>query len=373
MTAPYYLSLFIGPGTPLPATQDITEALESVEVSHSVKEQAGCQLTFSLGKASRIDQVLLPSGFFEPLACRVRIVITVGAKATPIFEGVVSEQALSPSSEAGQSKLVLSCLDLTALMDLTDLTGAPLPPIPSYAVVALVLAPYAALGVVPAILPTPFDFIPNVLDDIKVRIGTDLAFVRLLASRVGYVFYLEPGPTIGLVTAVWAPEIRTGIPSPGLRVNMDTETNVESISFSYDGQANYVPYFWQMMPATNAPVPVPIPGSPHVPLGVRPAVKSRLEQIEGGTRLRPVEAALEAYKLASSIPDAITGSAEVDVTRYPHVLKAGGLIGVQGAGITYDGLYYLERVFHSIRRGEYKQSVALKRNHLISNLPGVLP
>jgi hypothetical protein len=98
-----------------------------------------------------------------------------------------------------------------------------------------------------------------------------------------------------------------------------------------------------------------------------------LEQIEGGTRLRPVEAALEAYKLASSIPDAITGSAEVDVTRYPHVLKAGGLIGVQGAGITYDGLYYLERVFHSIRRGEYKQSVALKRNHLISNLPGVLP
>ena len=99
MTAPFYLSLWLGPGTPLPASPDIIDALESVEINHSVKEPAGCQLTFTLSTRSRIQQILLPSGFFEPLVCRVRIVITVGATATPTFEGIVSKWDVTPTSE----------------------------------------------------------------------------------------------------------------------------------------------------------------------------------------------------------------------------------------------------------------------------------
>ena len=169
------------------------------------------------------------------------------------------------------------------------------------------------------------------------------------------------------------PEIRVGIPQPALKVNMDAETNVDSLSFSYDGQAGYLPVLWQLIGPMKLPVPVPIPGPPHLPLGTRPAVKDRVEIIDGGTMLRPAEVALEAYKQASAIPDAITGSVKVDVTRYRHVLEAGGLVGVQGAGITYDGLYYVDGVTHSMQRGEYKQTGTLKRNHLIANTPTVVP
>ncbi len=154
---------------------------------------------------------------------------------------------------------------------------------------------------------------------------------------------------------------------------MDASTNVESLSFSYDGQANYVPVLWQMIRGTNAPIAVPIPGSPHIPLGARPATKDRVEIVAGGTKMRPAEVALEAFNLASSIPDAITGSVQLEVSRYRHVLTAGGLVGVQGAGITYDGLYYVDGVTHTIQRGEYKQSGTLKRNHLISSTPRVVP
>lgn len=371
MSQPFYLLLFIGPGHPLPAQRDLIEALTSVEVQHSTKGQGGCQLTFTVGQSSRINRVLLPAGFFDPKLCRVRVAVIVGGIPTPLFDGVVTQHDLAPSNEAGQSTFTLTCLDLTALMDFVDLTGVPLPPVPSYAVVAIVLAPYAAFGVVPKIIPTPFDFIPNVLEDIKVRQGTDLALIQLLAKRVGYVFYLIPGPAVGMTSAYWGPEVRGGFPQPALKVNMDAASNVESLSFSYDGQANYVPILWQLMRGTNAPIPVPIPNSPHVPLGVRPAAKDRVEIVEGATRLRPGEVALEAYKQASSIPDAITGSFQVDVVRYPHVLKAGGLVGVQGAGITYDGLHYVEQATYSIKRGEFKQSGTLKRNHLIANLPRV--
>jgi hypothetical protein len=373
MSRAFYLSLFIGPGHPLPAAKDLTEALTSVEVQQATKGQSGCQLTFSVSKTSRINRLLLPAGFFEPKLCRVRVVVTVGARATPIFEGVVTQHDLAPGEVAGQSTCTLTCLDLTALMDFVDLTGVPLPPVPSYVVVAILLAPFATFGVVPLIVPTPFDFIPNLLEDIKIQIGTNLAFIQWLASRAGYVFYLVPGPAIGVTTAYWGPEARAGIPQPALRVNMDASTNVESLSFSYDGQANYVPVLWQIIRGTNAPVPVPIPGPPHIPLGARPVTKDRVEIVAGGTKMRPAEVALEAFRLASSIPDAITGSVQLDVARYDHVLKAGGLVGVQGAGITYDGLYYVDRVTHSIRRGEYKQSATLKRNHLISNTPRVVP
>lgn len=373
MSSAYHLSLSIGPGHPLPAPKDLMEALTTVEVQHSTTGQSGCQLSFTLGKNSRINRVLLPAGFFDPKLCRVRLVVVVGARATPVFEGVVTQQDVTPSNEAGRSTLVLTCLDLTALMDLIDLSGTPLPPIPSYAVVALILAPYAAFGVVPKIVPTPFDFIPNLLEDIKVREGTDLAFIQLLASRVGYVFHLIPGPVVGNATAYWGPEVRTGIPQPALKVNMDAETNVESLSFSYDGEANYVPVFWQLIGPMNVPVPVPIPAAPHVPLGVRPAVKDRVKLVEGATKLRPGEVALMAVKEATAIPDAITGSVEIDVSRYRHVLNAGELVGVQGAGITYDGMYYVDRVTHSVQRGEYKQRGMLKRNHLVANTPRVAP
>jgi hypothetical protein len=373
MSSAHHLSLFIGPGHPLPAARDLMEALTTVEVQHSTKGQSGCQLTFTAAERSRIARVLLPSGFFDPKVCRVRLAVTVGARATPIFEGVVMQQDVTPAREAGGSTLVLTCLDLTALMDLVDLPGAPLPPMPSYAVVALVLAPYAAVGIVPKIVPTPFDFIPNVLDDIKVRTGTDLAFVQLLAKRVGHVFHLTPGPAVGMSTAYWGPEVRAGLPQPALKVDMDADTNVESLSFTYDGEANYVPVLWQLIGPLKTPVPVPIPGPPHAPLGARPAVRDRVELIAGGTRLRPAEVALTAVREATAMPDAITASVEVDVARYGHVLQAGRLVGVQGAGVTYSGLYYVERVTHHLRRGEYTQRGSLTRNHLVANTPRVVP
>jgi len=51
------------------------------------------------------------------------------------------------------------------------------------------------------------------------------------------------------------------------------------------------------------------------------------------------------------------------------VLQARRLVGVRGAGPSFDGLYYVKSVTHNIKRGEYKQSFTLSRNGLISTLP----
>jgi hypothetical protein len=46
-------------------------------------------------------------------------------------------------------------------------------------------------------------------------------------------------------------------------------------------------------------------------------------------------------------------------------------VGVLGAGPPFDGLHFVERVTHTITRGEYKQSFSLNRNGLLSTVPVV--
>jgi hypothetical protein len=54
------------------------------------------------------------------------------------------------------------------------------------------------------------------------------------------------------------------------------------------------------------------------------------------------------------------------VLRYGSVLRAHQLVGVRGAGSTYDGLYYVRTVTHNIKRGEFKQSFTLSRDGLVA-------
>ena len=59
--------------------------------------------------------------------------------------------------------------------------------------------------------------------------------------------------------------------------------------------------------------------------------------------------------------------------RYGQILRARMLVGVRGAGITYDGMYYVESVTHNLKRGEYKQNFTLSRDGVVSQTPVVMP
>ena len=100
---------------------------------------------------------------------------------------------------------------------------------------------------------------------------------------------------------------------------------------------------------------------------------SKLEFAEGMAALGPVEAANFALRMLLTANDSVTGSGSLDVLRYGRVLRSRMLVGVRGAGLAYDGLYYVNSVTHNIKHGEYKQNFSLSRDGLISNTPAVLP
>jgi hypothetical protein len=74
---------------------------------------------------------------------------------------------------------------------------------------------------------------------------------------------------------------------------------------------------------------------------------------------------------ASQNSDSVFGRGSLDVARYGRLLKSRQLVGVRGAGVPFDGLYYVKTVTHRIERGSYKQDFTLARNGLVSTLPSV--
>jgi hypothetical protein len=370
-----HLTLMIGPGLPVPVPRSVLDALESVQVT-SGTDRAGFQLTFTAGKTASLVTTMLPAGYLDPIVTRVLIIVTLNGLPNVLMDGVVTQQEVTPANEPGKSTITVTGEDLSVLMDLVELPR-PLPAIPDNVKVVAVLAPYLALGVFPLVIPPILPVIKSPTTQIDSQpLMTDRAFIQQLAQKNGYVFYVEPGPLPMQSIAYFGPDIRIPVPQPALNVNMDGHTNVESLSFTLNGLAKKVRIHTVMDPITKKiPIPIPVPNinAFKPPLGARPTPPARVEFADDVAKDRPDEAARGILAFLMNNSDAISASGSLDVQRYGRVLRSRMLAGVRGAGLAYDGLYYVNSVTHNIKRGEYKQSFQLSRDGLISNTPRVLP
>lgn len=368
-----YLTLLIGPAVPIPAPQPVMEALQSVQVNTS-GDRSGFQLTFTVGKNSVLQLAMLPAGYFDPITTRVIIVATLNGIPNVLIDGFVTRQEIQPSSEPGKSTLTITGEDLTVAMDLLQITMM-YPAMPDIAQVNLILAKYAVLGVMPVVLPPFISTVRTPIAGWITQIDTDLQHIRALASQNGYVFYIEPGPAPMQSIAYFGPDVRVPLPQPALSVNMDGHTNVESLSFSLDGLQKRMEIINVLDPITGRiPIPVPMPDINifKPPLGIRPTPPAKTVFDHTSAGLPFEEALKQAIARGVQSSSAITGQGSMNVLRYGQILRARTLVGVRGAGLAYDGLYYVDSVTHNIKQGEYTQSFNLSRDGLITNTPVVM-
>jgi hypothetical protein len=239
--------------------------------------------------------------------------------------------------------------------------------------VLVCIAKYAALGVIPMVIPSIVDFPPLPVQQIPQQRGSDYAYVKRLAADAGYVFYMEPGPVPGTSKAYWGPEIRVGEPQPALTTNMDAQTNVEELSFSFDKERKAIPIVFFQEGISKAPIGIPIPDITPLnpPLGLIPPLPPRIEKLDDTAHMPAPQALMKGLAWAGQHSDSVFGNGRLDVAKYGRLLKSRQLVGVRGAGTPYDGLYYVKSVTHEIERGSYKQSFSLARNALISTVPTV--
>jgi hypothetical protein len=362
------LTLLMGPVAVAPAPVAVVEALESAQVTSAVGQRSGFQIVFSYSKTSPIATKLLPAGFFDPLI-RVILVATLNGVPKVLADGPIKRHDVVASAHPGENRLTITGEDVSGYMDLIDFTGFPFPAMPPFARVALMMAKYAMFGVIPQPVPSIFQSTDSPTEKYPQQQGTDFQYADKLAKDAGYEFYVAPGPAPGANTAYWGPQIRVGVPQPALTVDMDHASNLDTITFGADGNAATLTYAHVKIAGFSVPVPVPDIGLLKPPLSARPLVPTKLKLLE--TEKLKMPEVLMALLAGRGGADPVSASGSIDLTRYGRPIDSRTLIGVRGAGLANDGLYFVRSVTHTLGRGSWKQSFQLSRDGLISNLPAV--
>ncbi|MGP6159673.1 MAG: hypothetical protein ACLPYS_19610 [Vulcanimicrobiaceae bacterium] len=372
-----YLTVLAGPVVPVPIPKVALDALQSIQINVYAQpgQQSGFRLEFTLSNNSPLQTIFLLAGGSVVPFIRVILLATINGIPNVLMDGVITKQEVSPGATSADSKLTITGVDLTAMMDLIAFDGVPYPAMPVEARVATILAKYAFLGIIPVIVPTILSDVPVPTETIPRQQGTDYKYIQQLADDVGYIFYITPGPAPGTNTAYFGPEVKVGAPQHALNINMDAQTNVENLSFSFNSESATLPVFFVQPDETGLPIAIPVP-LPSVsllqpPLGLIPPLPKKIEYLNDTTNLSLAEAAMRGLSIAGRSQDAVTANGSLDVVRYGSPLSARQLVGVRGAGTAFDGLYYVTGVTHDLKPGEYKQSFTLSRNGLVSITPRV--
>ena len=358
------LTLLMGPVAVRPAPRAVVDALENATATQAVGQRSGFQLTFAVSKTSPILTDLLPSGAFDPMV-RVILVATLNGVPKVLSDGPIKRTDLTASTKPGEYKLVVTGEDVSGYMDLLDFTGFPFPAMPPFARVALMMAKYAAFGVVPITIPSPFSFAASPTASYAQQQGSDYEYANKLAKDVGYEFYVTPGRIPGTNTAYWGPQARLGLPQPNpLTIDFDQAAQTNAATFSVDGNQAILPYAFVKVANVSVPIPVPDIGILKPPLALRPLMPTKVRLLET-ERMGPVEVA-GALLAGRGAADPVTASGSVDLVRYGVPMDSRSLIFVRGASHAFNGLWYVRSVSHALGRGSWRQTFQLSRDGLIS-------
>ncbi len=372
------LQLLIGPTVAIPAPPVLTEVLDEIEVTHRDDQPSAFQMSFLAGRSGPtdlLDYQLMTLPLLRPFH-RVVLIVTLGGIPQVLFDGVIKHIELTPSQEAGSSRIRVTGEDLTAVMDMED-KSVEHPAQDETVIANKIILSYARYGLIPMVLPPVMIDPPVPTERTPVQQGTDLAYLREMADRHGYVFYVLPGPAPMTSTAYWGPPKLIDIPQRAITVDMGAHSNATIGSIRTDAETPELIDDEVQDRLTNQTVPVQTFAPVRPPLALMPTWLTQMPNVRR-TRLRKSGLnAMQAYSRAqartNATADTVTVTGELDSDHYGSLLRARGIVGVRGAGFSHDGLFYVKAVTHRIRRGGYSQSFTLTREGLGSTTPVVIP
>jgi hypothetical protein len=372
------LTLLIGSKVPEPVSRDLIEAVQSIEVTHSVEGRSGFQIVFKTGRGDRQD-IQDYRLFQNPLLKvfnRVIMTITIGARTHVLMDGIITNQQLAPSPQPGETTLTVTGEDVSVMMDLEEKSIEHTAQ-DEATIARVIIGQYAAqYGLVPQVTAPKFQDRPTQNQRIPSQQGTDLEYLQAIAERFAFQFYVTPGPTVRSNTAYWGPPQRQTTPQKALTVNMGSYTNVSSINFQNDAMAATTVEGSVQDRQTNQIRPVQEFQSDRPPLAQNSALdrqpdQRRVRQFrETGRDTAQADTRAQAIT-DRSIDDVVTVTGDLDTIRYGELLQLRGLVGLRGVGHSYDGLYVVKRVTHSLSKGQYKQSFTITREGVGSTVQRV--
>lgn len=361
------LGLMIGRLVPTRAPAAVLHAVESVSVEQSAEGRGGFQIQLRAERGTKLmpDYALLQD---KQIGIGYRVIITVSVNASQhvLMDGIITHLQLMPASPQQGAMLTVTGEDISAMMDIVEISLA-YPQMGAAAVIGLVLGKYAAIGVMPVIVP-PFSMETSVTPQRQ----TDRAYLETLAAEYDNVFYVHPGPVAGTNIAYWGPHFGTRIASliqkaAPLSAIGGPGSNIESMQFSNDGTKPTRVFGLVSDSKANVPIPVLGVADVHLPpmaaesplIKNLPYVRNSLTKYRGGNAAKANW--LAQQQVNRSTESAVTANGSLETRRYGDVLRSPGRVVVRGAGQSYNGEYFIQQVQHEITRDVYRQSFSLSR------------
>ncbi len=372
-----HISLWISKsGPPRPVPIEIAQAVKDINVTHNDDGPSGFQITFNIGRSGPLDLMdyaLLKHPLLKPFN-RVILIVRFAIAPQVLMDGIITNIQMSPGDGPGTSTLTVTGEDVSVMMDLEENMNRSFPAQPDYVAVQEIIKSYDQYGLIPSLPPLnqaaltpviPTEQIHNQLANM-----TDRAYLNSLAGKYGFIFYLTPGPAPLVNTVHWGPPERMKNPQSALSVNMGSASNVKSINFSYDAlKPQKVEYDIDDNPKTNNNVVINEPSFNRI-INCAKARKKVKKSYTGTDTERKAQAQGDVDRSFYSV---VTANGELDVLRYGRLLNPRTLVGLRGAGKSYDGNYYVKNVSHKISIGSYNQSFTLTREGTETIFPFIIP
>jgi phage protein D len=345
-----------------PADQDLLDAITLIEVEDDAALASAFRLRVPIGLTDEGDWTWAAEDIFKPLT-PVSISVQLGSEVNEqLMSGYITSHHVHFDKDPGASFLEVLGLDAGTLMNIEEKIVA-WKDMADSDIVTQILNTY---GFTPQVDSTQPSYTEN--ETTIIQRGTDLAFVRRLARRNGFEFFIETDATSGVTTGHFHQPKLSDQPQKDLALAFGEDTNVRTLEAQYDALRPTTVDARGLSIGDKSDQSASASSSDLDPLGADAALDlldqqpksllSRTSAFDNAELQTRVQAAVNASSWAISM------SGELDVTAYQAVLRARRTVLVKGAGTRYSGTYYVSRVTHSLTRTEYTQKFELTRNAL---------
>jgi len=290
----------------------------------------------------------------------------------PVFDGYVTSVNLDIGSEPGNSRIEVAGMDTSVLMSLEEKI-ATWKDMSDSDIVQQIVSGYGVSVQADTTLT-----VHQETDTTIVQRGSDIQFVRDLATRNGLEFYFETDPNSGTVTAYFRAPQLDGTPQPDLAIQFGDQSNLRSFTARLTGQRPLAVKIEQIDVHQNSVNTAQASSTQLTELGATDAnalVGGPLNSLVVPKDMQaqmlvlgpPTSNATEMQTVAQAVRDEaswfIIARGEINSDAYQTVLRPHRLVLVKGAGKAYSGKYHVTSVVHELNGdGTYTQSFEARRN-----------
>jgi phage protein D len=363
------VTVYAGASSPQAVPATFIDALDHIVVRQVHDDASTFQLVLNADLPARLasDLPIITAANVAP-GNRVKIALSLGSAQQCIMDGVVVHQELGYDGTAGAFSYSVIGEDLSVYMRIEE-KSAQWPARSAAQVAREIIETYSAKGLTTTIVTPASDYAPPENQWVRQQNGSDLEYLRKLGRPFGHLFAVRPGASISATSvAYWGPPARDATPLPALSVQMGSWTNVESINFAYDASASETYTGGSRSDLeTDEALAVASGTFSLTSLANTSSSTSALQQTRRYVAPAAIGAIATAYAgalLQESTRRALRARAVIDGLVYGTVITPASILPVRGCGSQHDGLYYVERVDHTIARGSYKQEVVMTREGL---------